>query len=85
MKLSKDPISLTLKARDAYDAEVVNLLYQQIVEALPDVFQCPQWLKTIAQFPVELYLLFPNKRKYNKFLKALSEETTAVKIIGKAY
>ena len=83
MKLHKDPITITLKARDAYDAETVNFIFQNVVEELPDVFQCPQWVKTIRRFPVELYFLFPNKRKYNRFIKELSETRTAIKITAK--
>ena len=83
MKLHKDPITMTLLARDAYDAETVNFIFQENVEKLPETFSCPQWTKTIRQFPVELYFLFPNKRKYNRFVKELSETRTAIKIIKK--
>ena len=83
MKLSKDPITITLQARDAYDAEIACILYEENVEELPVVFSRPMWIKTIRKYPVELYFIFPNKRKYNRYIKALHEERTAIKIIAR--
>ena len=82
MKLKKDPITVTLKARDMYDAEVATWVFEENVEPLPKHLRGTDWLKTISKFPVELYFLFPNKRKYIKYMKALQNEKTAIKIIG---
>ena len=55
---------------------MVHFLYEEYVEDLPEIFEKFSWARSLI-FPVELYLPFPNKKKYTRFMKALKNETTA--------
>lgn len=82
MKLNADPITVTLKAYDRHDAEIIRFMYEEYVEELPEIFGDDGWLRTL-RLPVELYLIFPNKRKYGKFMRELASALTTVEIVAK--
>ena len=80
--LSPDVISVTLKVHDEQDAEMVHFLFEEHVEDLPERFEKFSWARSL-KFPAELYLVFPNKRKYGKFMRNLASELPKTEIIAK--
>lgn len=80
--LSPDVITATLKAQTESDAETIHFLYEEFVEDLPKLFEKFSWARSL-KYPAELYLIFPNKRKYGKFMRKLATELPKVEIIAK--
>ena len=81
MKLSQDPITATLLAHSVYDAELARFIYEDNVEELPEMFAGDAWAQSLS-YPVELYFIFPNKRKYGKFMRELSTALTEIEVIA---
>ena len=80
--LSPDVITATLKVQTESDAEMIHFLYEEFVEDLPELFEKFSWARSL-KYPAELYLIFPNKRKYGKFMRKLATELPKVEIIAK--
>ena len=81
MKPNKDPITATLRVMNRTDADTVRALFETYVEELPAQFRKDEWLRTLA-VPADLYLTFPNRRKYGRFMRELAVSRTKIKVIA---